>query len=189
MRKATTERQDDTVTVMDRVGALSGATYFVLANLAIGVGSDPRLPDVPTGQESLDGLHRLAANPLAQAATSVEFLAFVAWMVFIGYVAWRVRAAGWLAAAVLVAGSTEIAVKIGSAGPLIASYVLRDEISPELALVITQMNHGRLQDGPAAGGTVRARGRRGGTHHSCRSAASWRGRASASERPASRWPW
>ena len=116
MRKATTKRQDHTVTAMDRVGAFSGATYFVLANIAIAVGSDPELPDEPTGQESLDGLSRLADNPLAQAATSLEFVAFVAWMVFVGYVAWRVRAAGWLAAVVLVGGITQIAVKLGSAG-------------------------------------------------------------------------
>jgi hypothetical protein len=114
MSKATTKRQQHTAAVMDRVGAFSGATYFVLASVAIAVGSDPELPDEPTGQESLDGLNRLAAKPLAQATISLEFLAFVAWMVFVAYVAWRVRAAGWLAAVVLVAGITEIAVKVGS---------------------------------------------------------------------------
>ena len=139
MRTATT-RPEHTLTVMDRIGAFSGATYFLLANVAIAVGSDPELPDEPTGQESLEGLGRLAADPLGQAAIGLEFLAFVAWMVFIGYVAWRVRAAGWLAAVVLVAGITEIAVKVGSAGPLVTSYVLRDQISPEQALVLTQMN-------------------------------------------------
>jgi len=137
MRKATTKRQDHTVTAMDRVGAFSGATYFVVANIAIAIASDPELPDQPTGQESLDGLSRLAANPLAQAATSLELLAFVAWMVFVGYVAWRLRAAGWLAAVVLVAAITQIAVKVGSFAPLMTSYVLRDQISPEQALVIT----------------------------------------------------
>jgi len=140
MRKMTTTRQDHTVTAMDRVGAFSGATYFVLANIAIAVGSDPELPDEPTGLESLDGLSRLAANPIGQAAISLELVAFVAWMVFVGYVAWRVRAAGWLAAVVLVGGVSQIAVKLGSAGPLITSYVLRDQMSPEQALVITQMN-------------------------------------------------
>ena len=140
MRKATTKGQDHTVTAMDRVGAFGGATYFVLANVAMVIGSDPELPDEPTGQESLEGLTRLAANPLGQAAVSLEFLAFVAWMVFVGYVAWRVRAAGWLAAVVLVGGITQIAIKLGSAGPLITSYALRDQISPEQALVITQMN-------------------------------------------------
>ena len=115
MRKATTKRQDHTVTAMDRVGAFSGATYGVLANIGIAIGSDPELPDEPTGQQSLDGLNRLAANPLAQAAISLEFFALVAWMVFVGYAAWRVRAAGWLAAVVLVGGITLIAVKVGSA--------------------------------------------------------------------------
>lgn len=135
------------MTVMDRVGALSGATYFVLANIAMAIGSDPALPDEPTGQESLDGLDRLAANPLAQASISVELFAFVGWMVFVGYVAWRVRAAGWLAAVVLVGGITQIAVKVGSLAPLISTYVLRDEISPELALVLTHTGQASFKIG------------------------------------------
>lgn len=140
MRNATTNGKEHIVTAMDRVGAFSGASYIVLANIAIAIGGDSELPDEPTGQESLDGLTRLAANPLGQAATSLELLAFVAWMVFVGYVAWRVRAAGWLAAVVLVGGITEIAVKVGSAAPLITSYVLRDQIAPEQALVLTEVN-------------------------------------------------
>src|SRR3954464_14130575 len=136
MLKATTKRPRRTVTAMDRVGALSGATYFVLANISMTIGSDSELPDEPTGRETLDGLNRLAAHPLGHAAVSLGLLAFVAWMVFVAYVAWRLRAAGWLAAVVLVAGITEIAVKVASAGPLITSYVLRDQISPEIAAVL-----------------------------------------------------
>lgn len=128
------------MTSMDRVGAFSGAAYFILANAAIAIGADAELPDAPTGQESLDALARMAANPAAQAANSIEWLAFVAWMVFVGYVCWRVRAAGWLAAAALVGGIVEVAVKLGSAAPLISAYLLRDEISPELARVLYQMN-------------------------------------------------
>lgn len=141
MRKTTTDRPVQTSTALDRIGALSGATYFVLANVAIAIGADRQLPEVPTGQESLEGMSRLASNPLAQAATSLEFVAFVAWMVFVGYVAWRVRAAGWLAAVVLVGGITEIAVKVGSAAtPLVTAYSLHDQMSPEMALVLTEEN-------------------------------------------------
>jgi uncharacterized membrane protein YagU involved in acid resistance len=124
---------------MDRLGALSGAAYFVLANVAIAVGNDPGLPDAATGQEILDSWARLASNPLAQVAISLELLAFVAWMVFLGYVCWRVRDAGWLAAAALVGGIVEIAVKIGSDAPLVTGYLLRAEISPEQALVLSQI--------------------------------------------------
>lgn len=131
--------RDDLMKTMDRLGALSGAAYFVLANVAIAVENDPGLPDAPTGQEVLDSWGRLASNPLAQAAISLELLAFVAWMVFIGYVCWRVRDAGWLAAAALVGGIVEIAVKIGSDAPLVTGYVLRAEISPEQALVLSQI--------------------------------------------------
>lgn len=125
---------------MDRVGAISGAIYFVLANVAMVVGRDPGLPDVPTGQESLDSMGRMAANPAAHAAVSMELLAFVAWMVFVGYVCWRVRAAGWLAAVALVGGVVEIAMKVGSSAPMFAGYVLRDEISPEQARILAQMS-------------------------------------------------
>lgn len=125
---------------MDRVGAFSGAAYFILANVAIAIGTDAELPDAPTGQESLEGLARLAANPTAQAATSIELLALVAWMVFVGYVCWRVHAAGWVAVVALAAGIVEISVKLSSAGPLISAYLLRDEISPEQASILTQIN-------------------------------------------------
>lgn len=128
------------MTPMDRVGAFSGAAYFILANAAIPMGADPELPDTPTGQESLDAMARMAANPAAQAANSIELLAFAAWMVFVGYVCWRVRAAGWVAAAALVGGIAEIAVKVSSAGPLISAYSLRNEISPEQARILTQIN-------------------------------------------------
>ncbi|MBT2523833.1 hypothetical protein [Arthrobacter sp. ISL-28] len=128
------------MTAMDRIGAFSGAAYFVLGNAAIAIGADRQLPDAPTGQESLDALGRMAANPAAQAAISIELLSFVAWMTFVGYVCWRLRAAGWLAAVALVAGIVELAVKLGSAGPLIAGYSLRDHMSPEQAAILTEIN-------------------------------------------------
>ncbi|TQJ40037.1 hypothetical protein FBY33_2077 [Arthrobacter sp. SLBN-112] len=127
------------MTAMDRIGAFSGAGYFILANAAIAVENDPALPDAPTGQEILDSWGRWASSPLVQAAISLELFAFVAWMVFVGYVCWRVRDAGWLAAAALVGGIVEIAVKIGSDAPLVTGFLLRAEISPEQALVLSQI--------------------------------------------------
>lgn len=127
------------MTAMDRIGALSGAAYFILANAAIAIENDPGLPDAPTGQQILDSWGRWATNPLVQVANSLELFAFVAWMVFISYFCWRVRDAGWLAAAALIGGIIEIAVKIGSVAPLITGYLLRAEISPEQALVLSQI--------------------------------------------------
>jgi hypothetical protein len=138
MRKATTERPVQISTALDRIGAFSGATYFVLGIVAMQMSADPELPDPANGQQSLDGMSRLAANPMAQAAVSLELLGLVAWMVFVGYVAWRVRAAGWLATVALVAGISQIAVKVGSVAPIITAYILRDQISGELALEISQ---------------------------------------------------
>jgi hypothetical protein len=128
------------MTTMDRVGALSGAAYFIVANAAVAIGADAAPPDAATGQESLDALARMAAHPVAQAAISMEFLAFTFWMTFIGYVCWRLRAAGWVSAVALVGGVVEIAVKLGSAAPLISGYSLRDQISPEQAAILTEMN-------------------------------------------------
>ena len=128
------------MTTMDRVGALSGAVYFIVANAALAIGADPATPDAPTGQESLDALARMGANPAAQAAMSMELLAFTAWMVFVGYVCWRLRAAGWVAAVALVGGVVEIAVKLGSGGPLFSGYLLRDQISAEQAAILAEIN-------------------------------------------------
>jgi hypothetical protein len=47
---------------------------------------------------------------------------------------------GWLATAALAGGVIAIAVKLASAAPMFASYVLRDGISPEMARVLTDMN-------------------------------------------------
>lgn len=133
-------RPDGTMSAMDRIGAFSGALYFVLGNAAIAVENDPGLPDAPTGQEILDSLDRMAANPVAQAAVGVELLGFVALLTFVGYVCWRLRAAGWLAVVALVGGIVEVAVKLGSAGPLFASYSLRDHMSPEQAAILAEIN-------------------------------------------------
>jgi hypothetical protein len=61
-------------------------------------------------------------------------------IMFVAYLSSRVRAAGWLAAAALAAGSIEVAVKLASASPMLATYLLRDELSPHMARVLFNMN-------------------------------------------------
>ena len=76
----------------------------------------------------------------AQVGLTLELLGFTAWMLWVGYLCTRVRAGGWLATAALTAGVVSIAVKLGSAAPLLAAYSLRDSLSPETARALVGMN-------------------------------------------------
>ena len=128
--------------VADRIGALTGAASTVL--LIIGndvLGTPPGRHDAhASGQQDLADLHWLAGHPSAQAGVGLEFLGFSLMIVFIAYLSWRVRAAGWLAAAALAGGVIEIAVKLASASPRLTAYVLRDDLSPNIARVLVDMN-------------------------------------------------
>ena len=126
---------------MDRFGALTGVAYVLLVAVGstMATGPGPQ-PDHPTGQQDLDNLHWLAGSTAAQAGTSLELLGFAAWVLFVGYLCTRVRAAGWLSSAALAGGAMSVAVKVGSAAPVFTAYVLRDEITPETARVLTDLN-------------------------------------------------
>jgi hypothetical protein len=127
--------------IIDRFGALSGAAYVLLVGVGNVMGTPPGpQPDHPTGQQDLDALHWLAGNPAAQAGVSLELLGFAAWILFVGYLCTRVRAGGWLAGAALVGGAVSVAVKVGSGAPAITAYLLRNEIPPETARVLTDLN-------------------------------------------------
>ena len=81
---------------MDRVGAFSGAAYFVLANIGNTLGQDASVPENATGREILDSYGRLAGDVSRQIGIGVEMLGLAAWVVFVAYVYSRTRAAGWL---------------------------------------------------------------------------------------------
>jgi len=126
----------------DRVGALSGALSILLGVIGSDVLGTPPGPQSahPTGQQALENLRWLAENPSAQVGVSLELLGFAFQIVFIGYICTRVREAGWLATAALAGGVIEVAVKLGSGAPVFAAYLLRDEISPETARLLVDMN-------------------------------------------------
>jgi hypothetical protein len=128
--------------VVDRVGALSGAASTVLAIIGNDVLSTPPGPHDthPSGQQDLTDLQWLASHPSAQAGVGLELLSLTLAIVFIAYLSWRVRAAGWLAVAALAGGVTEIAVKLASASPMLAAYILRDDLSPQTARVLVDIN-------------------------------------------------
>lgn len=128
--------------VVDRVGALSGAASIVLGIIGSDVlGTPPGAQDGhASGQQDLANLHWVAGHPAAQVGVSLVMLALCLSMVFVAYLSTWVRAAGWLAAAALAAGGIEIAVKLASASPMLAAYLLRDDLSPQTAQVLADIN-------------------------------------------------
>jgi flagellar biosynthesis protein FliQ len=126
----------------DRLAAGCGAATIVLLTVGGDVLGTPPGPQVahPTGQQDLDHLNWVADTPSAQVGVGLELLGFVLMIVFISYLSTRVRDAGWLATAALAGGLIEVAIKLGSGAPLFAAYMLRDEISPETARVLIDMN-------------------------------------------------
>ena len=163
MRKVTTKRQDHTVAVtdgvgtssgaargvavglrrvnaMDRVGALSGAAYVLLANFGSALIGESSTSAESPGQRILDEQQRYAENPWTNVAFAAVILAQMALMVFVGYLCSRVRDAGWLATTALIGGTAALIANFLSVSLLIAVFVLRDDISPELAWVLQDVD-------------------------------------------------
>jgi hypothetical protein len=125
---------------MDRVGAFSGAAYALLA-----LGSGALLGEASNtagspGQRILDEQQRLAEDPWITVAFAMIMLAQVALMVFVGYLCSRVRDPGWFATTALVGGITLLIANILSATIVIAGFVLRDDLSPELARTLEDLD-------------------------------------------------
>jgi hypothetical protein len=130
--------------IIDRFGALTGAAYVVLVMVGNMMSTDrspgPH-PAHPTGQQDITSLHWLAGSVSGQVGVTLELVGFAALVLFAGYLCARVRAGGWLATAALAGGVIAIAVKLASAAPMFAAYVMRDGISPEMARVLTDMGN------------------------------------------------
>lgn len=154
MRRSTTRPQDHTVGVMDggdrsrgheaergrrgmnamdRIGALSGAAYVLLANIGSAMVGEGSSGGESPGQRVLADQQRIAENPWSDAAFAVVILAQLAFIVFVGYLCSRVRDAGWLATTALIGGIAAIMANLASVSIVITVFVLRDAISPELA--------------------------------------------------------
>jgi hypothetical protein len=128
------------MSAMDRVGAFSGAAYVLLANVGsalVGVGSNGA--ESP-GQLILDEQQRIAENPWTRAAFAVLILAQLAFIVFVGYLYSRLQSAGWLAATALVGGIAALLANLVSISIVITVFVLRDDISPELARALIDLD-------------------------------------------------
>ena len=125
---------------MDRVGAFSGAAYVLLATLGgalIGAGSSDA---GSAGQRILNEQQRFAENPWTNVAFAAVVLAQVALMMFVGYLCSRVRGAGWFATTALIGGTAALIANFLSLSLVITVFVLRDDISPELARTLQDVD-------------------------------------------------
>ena len=134
-------------TVRDRIGAVTGAAFVVLilvGNQMATAGSAQAAR--PTGEQVL----RDAAHQVSSASVTVgvvlEVLGFAAFLGFLGYLADVLRRTaggrrGSIAAgAGIVSGAVMVAVKLGSAAPVVTLWVDHGHISPQLALVLNDLS-------------------------------------------------
>lgn len=128
-----------------RVGAATGAAFVV----AIFVGNSlatagQSQASHPSGQEVLNDVAWAASSTAATIGFVLELVGFVLFMIFVGYL-WGVlhRDTGGrdiAAGTSLVAAITMLAIKLGSAAPIIALSLDRDHLSPEFAQVLNDIN-------------------------------------------------
>ena len=125
---------------MDRVGAFSGAAYVLLANLGstlVGEGSGGA---GSPGQQILDDQQRIADNPWTRVAFVVLIFACLSLIMFVGYLCSRVQNAGWFATTALVGGITAIMANLSSLSIVITVFVLREDLSPEVARALVTLD-------------------------------------------------
>jgi hypothetical protein len=132
--------------VRDRLGAVTGAAFVVLilvGNQMATAGSGQSAH--PTGDQVLrDAAHEVSSASVT-AGVALEVLGFAAFLVFLGYLADVLRhpsggRRGSIAAgAGIVSGAVMVAVKLGSAAPIMTLWVDHSTISPQLALVLNDL--------------------------------------------------
>lgn len=133
--------------VRDRVTAAAGAAFVILVfvgNTLNTAGTSQS--SHPSGAQVLRDVNHQADSTGATVGLVLEVLGFVAFMVFLGYLAHAllrgagVRASGTAAGTAIVAGIAMLAIKLGSAAPFLVLFLDRDRLSPQLAQVLNDMN-------------------------------------------------
>lgn len=128
------------MTAMDRIAAFSGAAYVLLANVGSALVGEGTNSNESPGQLILHEQQRIAENPWTPVAFVVLILAELAFMVFVGYLCSRLRNAGWLATTALLGGIAAIMTTLISLSIVLTVFVLRDDISPELARALVDLD-------------------------------------------------
>jgi hypothetical protein len=132
-------------TLRDRIGAALGAAYIVLVfvgNSMSTSGTDQS--SHPSGEHVLRDVIRTHASTSATVGFVLEVLGFVAFIGFLGYLADLTRRYGdsWRmpSATAVIAGTVMLAIKLGSAAPVVALELDRHSLTPQLAQLLNDMN-------------------------------------------------
>lgn len=129
--------------IADRCGAAAGAAYIVLINVGNQLGNGNSQDPHPSGRTDLANF---SGTPTAaqQVGFTMEVLGFVAFMFFLGWLVTALRARGgswsWLPTVAGVGGIVTLAVKLGSAAPILTGELDHGQLSPVLARVLSDMN-------------------------------------------------
>ena len=131
--------------LLERVGAASGAIYVGLlivggSMLTSGTTQTAR----PNDEQSLSNLRRTAESGSATVGLALVLLAFAAFAVFLGYLQGVLRRAegqqSWLPTAAVFAGLSALVIKWASGSFIGAAILRKDEISPELARTLNDLD-------------------------------------------------
>ncbi|GAA1863692.1 hypothetical protein GCM10009715_08650 [Paeniglutamicibacter psychrophenolicus] len=125
---------------IDRVGAFSGAAFVLVVNISSALVGEGSSGADSRGQRVLDEQQRFAANPWTAVAFAMIFLALAAFMMFVGYLCSRVWKAGWLATTALIGGTLSMLAYLTSAAIVMTIFVLRADMSPELARALEDLD-------------------------------------------------
>ena len=125
---------------LDRVGAFSGAAWVLLANISSALVGNPTGDGGSRGQQILDEPQRIADNPWTRLALALAILGNMGLIMFIGYLCWRVRDGRWLATTAIVGGTLAVIANLTSMALVLTTSALRDEMSPELAHTLENLD-------------------------------------------------
>jgi hypothetical protein len=131
--------------LMERAGAASGVVYFLL--LLVGgsmMTAGGTQATRPTAEQSLADLRGHAESTSATVGLALALLGFAAFAVFLGYLHGVLRRAegerSWLPTAAVLAGMSALVIKWGSGSFIGAAILRKDEISPELARTLNDLD-------------------------------------------------
>jgi hypothetical protein len=126
--------------IVDRLGALSGAAFVLLVFIGNGLSTDLGSGGEASnsrGEQVMADLGNAAASTTVAVGYTMELAGFVMFLVFVAYLYAALRrgegSAGWLAVVVLTGGLTEVAIKLGSGAVIGAEFLGRDTLTPEVA--------------------------------------------------------
>ena len=135
------------ITARDRLGAATGAAFVALllvGNALSIAGTGPS--SHPTGEQVLKDTAHQASSTGATVGIVLEFVGLAAFIAFLGFLADVLLRRtgegqpGMSGRVAVVAGIATLAVKLGGAAPFLTLLLDRRQLSPQLALILNDMN-------------------------------------------------